>query len=499
MLSDYLRLDPTVQAWFGGPWKQLDQIQAWSPLNHNWDRRQLVKVLEHNSKNYKVSEQTAANIQLLNQEDHFAVICGQQPAVGGGPLYSLIKCAHTVALCQQLNHAGTPSVPVFWCASEDHDEGEANHADLITRDGQVHRLSSPFNKPGASLRFQSAQQWWAPLIEQCKALFGDGLGQKFLESMEPLDVDESTSAWLCRILSQLFAEQGLICIEAHHLRPLWHMHIPQIIDHWPHHALANRRKEVMDAGYADSFNGLLNEPPLFNDDISGRTLINLKNAKTKHNWHENLGISENSISTGAALRPIVQQLAIPGRAFIGGPGELHYHAFLGPLYKEFNAAQPRFIPRCSLSVLPNWLQRYFDAWGLKPLDINVDSTAPHICGNSQDELKIDAILTTIKNNIQELESMTFSDDDLKRRIESGASQLHKSHSRLTTSIDRHRRSQKRLPPFGHLKDFLYPKGIRQERIMSMTQGIWLYGPGLAQALIEYCKSAQPGEHGFLKL
>jgi hypothetical protein len=51
------------------------------------------------------------------------VVTGQQPAVGGGPLYTLVKVAHAVSLARALGAAAGGVAPLFWCASEDHDLG----------------------------------------------------------------------------------------------------------------------------------------------------------------------------------------------------------------------------------------------------------------------------------------------------------------------------------------------------------------------------------------
>ncbi|MBA3686041.1 MAG: bacillithiol biosynthesis BshC, partial [Planctomycetes bacterium] len=78
------------------------------------------------------------------------VATGQQPAVGGGPLYALVKAAHAVALAERLSRADRPVLPLFWCASEDHDLGECGHVDLIRRDGAVQRLAPDLGSGTAS-------------------------------------------------------------------------------------------------------------------------------------------------------------------------------------------------------------------------------------------------------------------------------------------------------------------------------------------------------------
>jgi bacillithiol biosynthesis cysteine-adding enzyme BshC len=49
------------------------------------------------------------------------VVAGQQVGLFGGPLLTLVKALMAVRLSEEVAAAGIPVVPVFWCASEDHD------------------------------------------------------------------------------------------------------------------------------------------------------------------------------------------------------------------------------------------------------------------------------------------------------------------------------------------------------------------------------------------
>ena len=495
MLQAYLAGDQLVRSWFGGNWDSIEALSSWTPNNYSWRRAQLHTMLKDNCDRYQYSKHSIAHIKALKNDDAYVIISGQQPAVGGGPLYTLIKVAQSVAQARCLREHGQKVYPLFWCASEDHDEGECNHADFITRDGALHRYSQAFEHTGASIHFQSAAAWWSGLVAQCQELFGNALGTDFILASKP-NADESTSAWLCRFLAQLFKDDGLICVEAHDLRPLWHEYTDKFIQHWPRLALAKRRSEIMDAGFADSFNGLLQHAPLFLDEKTGRSALDLIDERAAQNIRKNLGIDSNNLSTGAGLRPIVQQLVLPGLAFVGGPGELQYHAFLGPLYDEYLAPMPRFIPRTQVSLLPNWLQRYLQAWSLEAEDIHAQSEAPLI---TDQKSTIDKQLQAIGDIISDIRGLPETNDDFQRRRDQGTQQLEKALQRMQQSLSRGRRNQRKLPAFGHIKDFLFPRGQRHERVMSLTQAVWLYGPGIARALTEYCMQATPGEHSFLRL
>src|SRR5207244_4893332 len=65
---------------------------------------------------------TMENIQRL-RDGSPAVVTGQQVALFGGPLFSLLKVLSVAMIAERTN-----AVPVFWLATEDHDLQEINFA-----------------------------------------------------------------------------------------------------------------------------------------------------------------------------------------------------------------------------------------------------------------------------------------------------------------------------------------------------------------------------------
>src|SRR5579871_4127983 len=67
-------------------------------------------------------------LDRLAQPGTVAVVTGQQVGLFSGPAYTIYKALTAVRLAEALTARGTPAVPLFWLATEDHDFAEASHA-----------------------------------------------------------------------------------------------------------------------------------------------------------------------------------------------------------------------------------------------------------------------------------------------------------------------------------------------------------------------------------
>lgn len=473
LAAAHLAGDPLAAAWLGVPWSGIrstaDHARGLLAAGR-WDRPALARLAG--------SKPVAA---LLAAPESVVVVTGQQPAVGGGPLYSLVKTAHAIALARRLGDEGIPAVAWFWCASEDHDLGEANHADLLLRDGSIARVGADLGPGRAALRWRPASLWFDLLAARCRNLFGAGLGTRWLEEHAPIG-DEGTGAWLCRVVADLWAGQPLAVCEAHQLRPLWRGALAGAIRAWPVQALDERRHELLAHGYADPF-GPLPAAPLFADRREGRIALDPQQALA-------LAASEpDLLSPGAALRPVLQQIALPAAAAILGPGELAYHAAIGPVYAALGAQRPQLVPRCSLTLLPPWTARAAQRLGLSPEEL-ADGAAP--VAEPPHDPRSDR-LTALAHAIDRV------GDPADRRIAAAQARLRNELERLRSSLARGARAAAGLPPPGAVAGLLRPRGRRQERSMSLFQAVWEHGPGVAAELLHAADATAPGQHRLVRL
>jgi len=405
---------------------------------------------------------------LLSETGTVAVVTGQQPAVGGGPLYTLIKVAHAIALAQRLGHDGQPCVALFWCASEDHDLGEAGHADCVLRNGRVARFAPGLGGGHASLRFRPAAAWHADWLHHLRTHLGPGLGEAFLIGHQPRG-DEGLGGWLNRLLGGLFGA-SLVRVESFRLRGLWTAMAGRALSDWPAAALATVRGSLLAGGAADAF-GELAEAPFFADEPQGRRKLTHAQAV------ELLARDPGLLSPGAAIRPILQQAALPAVAYIGGDGELAYHAFLAPLYAALGAQAPLLVPRMHTVLAPGWLGRALAGWKLDVPGLIHLSHAPTLATHHEaasgplEELdRVLGLLTALAPQHRYLAGHV-------RRL---------SHARdgVRHGLQKEVRHHQGLTPYGQLRGYVLPRELPQERVMSLGQALWEHGPGLGQRLVQ---------------
>lgn len=409
----------------------------------------------------------AGAARRLASPDCVLVLAGQQPAVGGGPLYTLVKAAQAAALAERLTATGRDALAWFWCASEDHDLGEARHCDLLRRDGSLHRFQGDLGPGRSSLRFRPADTWWEPCLDACRRELGPGPGEGFLRDCAPRP-GEGLGAWECRLLARLVP--GLVAVEAHRLRPLWTPALNRALDAWPAEALAQQRRSLLAAGCIDAF-GLLDRPPLFADRPEGRCAIDPDQARKL------LPDDANLLSPGAALRPILQQAALPVAVAVLGPGELAYHHFILPLYPALQVPQPLFAPRISCTLVPDWCAAACAERGIDPR--HLPDREPPLGGSALAAL--DAALA-----------------GLDQETHPGAlARLRRERDRLERSLRRRQRGS--LHALGSLRAWLRPRNAPQDRSLAIVQAVWEHGEGLGRRLVAEARCATPGEERLITL
>jgi bacillithiol biosynthesis cysteine-adding enzyme BshC len=337
-------------------------------------RETLCDLLEQQNRSFGAADPVFENIARL-RNGASAVVTGQQVTLFGGPLFTILKAATTIRKAKDASIAGSPHVPIFWLATEDHDLAEADHVTFPDRhELKTLRLAADPGNGSATgkvtigksiedLLAQAAEILGpGPLLDQLSACYceGQSLGQAFAQ-----------------FISQTFAAQGLVVMDASSraFHALGSDVLRQAIVRADELrvALNDRDRQLAAAGYHSQVLVPTLSSLLFLFDGSTGARVPLRRT-AEGGWHaarqsystaELLAILDaepERLSPNALLRPVFQDSILPTAAYVGGPSEVAYFAQSQVLYERILGRTTPVLPRLSATLIEpaiaNLLTRY---------------------------------------------------------------------------------------------------------------------------------------------
>ena len=392
--------------------------------------------------------QMAAGIERLGREGTLCVVTGQQPGFLGGPLYVLYKALSAISLARWIEDScGTPCVPVFWVAGEDHDIDEVRTARF-----PIGGKTATFSLPHEVSRAPLSQ---LPIDSQCEKVlteFISGIGAgKHSDTVEQLAGQyhgRSVASGFAALLAKLLGSHGLVFIDPEKLRPMARPLVRRCIEN-PSEMITqieNSAKELEATGLKPFVSSRF---PLFllrdgsRDHLApSENGLRVDGGGPELNRQELLDLLEKNperFSSGALLRPIIQDYLLPSVATIGGPAEVGYYAQLGQLSRWLGVPRPRILLRFQATILGGESSRAWD-----DLNIDTDRLAEAQCaedlvktGEDRAELKE---LSRIHERLEAVGGSLAKENPGSRSLEKG---LRKAQGALGRLEDRIRKLQAR--------------------------------------------------------
>jgi len=479
--------------------------QQWTPPEQNPAlRSRIAGLLEEQNRSFGASPATLANIARL-REGAPAIVTGQQVTLFGGPLFTLFKAATAIRKAKD-----TGAVPIFWLATEDHDLDEADHVVLPSRrELRTLRLEhQASNRPVGSIPLGPGIR---PLLDQAAELLGPG---PILDAIEAAYTPGATFAEaFARLLTTIFAEQGLILIDAAD-RNFHALGVPVLryaIEHTAEleSALLDRGRLLEERGYHAQV--LVSPSLLFlvDEDSGARLALKRKNehwtaGKKSYSTEDLLAILDATperLSPNALLRPVFQDYLLPTAAYIGGPAEIAYFAQSQVLYDAILGRTTPVIPRLSATLIEPDIAQVLARHELSLDDIlkaHPDQLAQRLgaraipiegkrkfasAGNALDEE-----LTSLTQWMHQL------DANLGRSADVSASKMRYQMNRLRRLAANYQlqteASLRRHVDALYLN--LFPDQHPQERIIGAAAFLARYGESLIPQLIDQASQECPG-------
>jgi bacillithiol biosynthesis cysteine-adding enzyme BshC len=393
LFLDYVSIDGekngTTKKFFFADFKDKEEIfKVIDDKLHNYnanryfDKNTLIDILKRQNMSFGGNENTASNIELLKNENTFAVVTGQQVGLYTGSLYTILKTVTAIKLAEELK-VKFPQfnfVPVFWLESEDHDLEESNHIYAINMQNELVRIGfeSENNeedetgrnaKPVGSIKFDEKineineqlnnvlmeTEYKAKLLGKIKEYYQEGNNYKtaFSQFMN----------WIFKDYGLVFVDPGDADIKKL-LTPVFEKELntaPKMCeaiidisaDLEKHYDLQVKPK-VINLFYIHNGNRLLLEP-------RDNNRYALKNSKKRFGQEELLNIlfeNPENFSPNVVLRPLCQDYLLPTVAYIGGPSEVSYFAQLKPAYEHYDITMPVIYPRTSVSIIESKINKF---------------------------------------------------------------------------------------------------------------------------------------------
>ena len=477
-------------------------------------RHAIVELLRQQNRENGAGPETQSNLDRL-AAGAGAVVTGQQVALFGGPLMTLMKAATAIHLAEEATRAGHPHVPVFWLATEDHDFDEVNQATFLCGN-DITTLRLPHHpapgKPVGNLPFGDAI---LPLVEELRRCLGEN---EITELIAALYTPAATFASaFAALLTRIFSRHGLIVIDAAS-RPFHALAHPTLLAALQnadelHAALLERAQALQQAGYhAQVMVGKLSSPLFLTDANTGvRTALKKSGADqwsagpvhyTTADLIRILDTAPERLSPNALLRPVVQDTLLPTSAYIGGPAEVAYFAQSQVVYQHILGRTTPILPRYSATLLDASMAQILHKHGLTLPDVftTPDDLAHRLAARAM-PVEAKRKLAAAGNSLHaELSSVTewmrAQDQGLGHAADIAASKMLYQMNRLRrlSANFQLQRDQSLQRTANALCQNLYPNGNLQERVFAGVSFLSRFEPPLIDTLVEQARTGHCGHH-----
>jgi bacillithiol biosynthesis cysteine-adding enzyme BshC len=506
LFLDYLR-DPTaLRRFYPSAVRFHHELAERAPevlSAYKTDRPALCDALEAINRNWGAGDETLRNISRLREADCVAVVTGQQAGLFTGPLYTIYKALSAVKLAGCLTQRGTPAVPVFWIATEDHDFAEVATAEFIGCDCRLASVNveTAMHAEGAPV---GSVQLDASIDETIKRLLDVLPTTEFIPEIEKL-LRETWSEGrgygeaFARMLTRLLGCYGLILLDPLDSRlktfaaPLYSeaaRRAPEIAA-----ALVARSRELEEAGYHAQVATSENAFPLFfhTEDGARHAVVRadadtykVKDMRGQFTLGELAELARRDpcrFSPNVTLRAVVQDYLLPTVAYCGGAAEIAYFAQTAEVYRILNRPATPILPRASLTIVERRTWRTLERYGLSLTDLfeGLDSVLARVVEEhlgSETAETFDRTEESINRDLDVLqEQLRTVDPTLADALETGRRKIKHQLEGLRTRFHRAQMGRDRAAHRQLERAFaaLYPHKTLQERHINITSLLARHG------------------------
>lgn len=453
------------------------------------------------------------SVRALRVAGATCVIAGQQPGLFGGPLFNTFKALHVVRLARTLAlEWGTPVVPVLWNHADDHDIAEVHHAWFVNDQHNLVKVGLPGASSGRTpcshYSCSEERHQLAALRSRVRDLCAAGIDPDLIAQAVPRDGETLAAAWT-RFHLEHFGHLGLVVLEPDWIRNSLSEALADIVAPHPLAALDAGSERLHAAGLDVAIDpksaalvyhltGNLGDPPTsppperhaLRPGGDGWTFDHEEGSRTPSELAAEIVQDKAAYNAGALLRPIVQDLALPTAAYVGGLGELAYHAQLGELRTAVGLQPGVFVPRLSASPTDARLRtslRHIKRTAAEFLAAPQHDSAPAQTLPPGQAERLDTAFQTYRELLMaEHDPLGALDPGLAGQLRRVLSQSKKHLAALSERVRRiqasssgsDRRHRRRLAAW------MWPREAPPERILTTSQVLSMWGTDWIDELLD---------------
>ena len=384
LFVDYLEHFERVAKFYPLSPREVDQLPERRKLLAYPDERRkaMADILERQNRSFAgpagVEPEVLKNIERFRQ-GAAAIVSGQQVALFGGPAFALYKALTAIKTAKELERRGTPAVPIFWLATQDHDFAEVSRVSLRAS-GKLQAFSiSLTGVEGAPVGGLVLDEKAAAVAQAAASFLGaTPMAQELTRCYA---AGETLGGAFAKLFAAIFGARGLILLDPSHpevgrlAAPVYEKTLelaPELTKD-----LLARDRELETAGYQSQVK-ITNSSTLVFTTVEGvRTPIRKTNGdfaigqrKVKlAELKQEIAKHPERFSGNAILRPVAQDFLLPTLSYIGGPAEVAYFAQAAVAYERIVEKVTPILPRLSATVLDPRDQRLLKRYKLSLLDV----------------------------------------------------------------------------------------------------------------------------------
>ncbi|SDC67194.1 bacillithiol biosynthesis cysteine-adding enzyme BshC [Terribacillus halophilus] len=493
LVADYRTELPSIMESFDfSPFRQDSYVSRLKELQARaYPREALVELLHKRNEEWGADQATFQNIDKLADSRTVAVVGGQQAGLFTGPLLTLHKITSIIALAsEQSEKLGTPVIPVFWIAGEDHDVEEINHIFLPNRNNMKKlKWKQHLTEKIAASDVKLDNELMHDFLREVVASLPETAFTKDMHRIisDILDQSGTFVDFFAKLIHYLYKETGLVLLDSGDpkLRQIERPFFRELISKQPEisHGVYGASQRLQQLGYTDVLGAETEDANLFCYIEGERTLLVRDD---QGNWRgkgdeavfteeELLLMAESNperLSNNVVTRPLMQDYLLPVLAFIAGPGEIQYWANLKPGFEAVGFNMPPVMPRLSFTMLDSKVEKLLDRYRLsveKAITSGVEAEKIHYLA-AQQQPPIAVLSEQVKLAMAELHaplrhSAAAIADDLGSLAEKNLRHLEEDIDFLVKRMEARIKEQHRvaLSHFDHIQCMLHPENGLQER------------------------------------